>query len=151
MQKQVKVIAVDQSPEMLHHMAEKFKGNELLICLQGEAEHIPIGDNTVDYCMANMFLHHVADPLVAIREMVRILKPQGKLVITDMDEHAHEFLKSEQYDIWMGFKRIDVQRWFLEAGLKNVRVDCAGETCCAESSCGSDIANVSIFVAYGEK
>ena len=55
--------------------------------------------------------------------MVRILKPGGELVITDMDEHEFKFLKEEHHDRWMGFKREDVRRWFEEAGLKNVIVD----------------------------
>jgi hypothetical protein len=51
----------------------------------------------------------------------------------------------------MGFKREDVRRWFEEAGLKNVNVDCVGESCCAQSSCGDEQASISIFVASGEK
>jgi len=75
-----------------------------------------------------MCLHHVENPLAAIKEMRRILKRGGKLVITDMDEHQFEFLRAEQHDRWLGFKREDVKRWFLEAGLKNVTVNAAGET-----------------------
>jgi ubiquinone/menaquinone biosynthesis C-methylase UbiE len=56
-----------------------------------------------------MLLHHVENPKVAIKEMVRILKPGGMIVITDLDEHKFEFLKTEQHDRWMGFKREDVQ------------------------------------------
>lgn len=147
----LKVIAVDQSDEMLNQMRQKFKNFEGLDCRQGEAENLPIDDNTVDYAMANMYLHHVGDPLTAIKEMVRILKPGGKLVITDLDEHNHEFLKTEQHDRWMGFKRKDIEQWFLEAGLKKVAVDCAGGNCCSSSSCGCDKASISIFAAYGEK
>jgi len=51
----------------------------------------------------------------------------------------------------MGFNREDIRQWFGEAGLKNVIVDCAGENCCAQSSCGSEYASISIFVASGEK
>ena len=150
-QKGLKVIAVDRSDEMLDKMQQKFKDHERLECRQGEAENLPIDKDTVDYAMANMYLHHVETPLTAIKEMVRILKPGGKLVITDLDEHNHEFLKTEQHDRWMGFKREDIKQWFLTAGLKNVVVDCAGGNCCSSSSCGSDKASISIFVAYGEK
>jgi SAM-dependent methyltransferase len=100
----------------------------------------------VDYAFANMYLYHVESPADAIKEMARILKPGGKLVITDLDEHKFEFLRTEQYDRWMGFKRSDVSRWFTEAGLKNVRVDCVSENCCAQSECGSEQASVSPFL-----
>jgi ubiquinone/menaquinone biosynthesis C-methylase UbiE len=151
LQKALKVIAVDWSDEMLHQMKQKFKDFEGVDYRQGEAENLPIDNNTVDYVMANMYLHHVDEPLTAIKEMVRILKSGGKIVITDLDEHNYEFLKLEHHDRWMGFKREDVEQWFLKAGLKNVIIDCAGGNCCTTSNCGCDKASISIFVAYGEK
>lgn len=147
----LKVIAVDRSEEMLEQMRVKFNDNNRLDLRQGEAEKLPVEDETVDYAMANMFLHHVEDPCLTINEMARIIKPGGKLVITDLDEHAHEFLKLEHHDRWMGFNRGDIKKWFETAGLKNVTVDCIGGNCCASSECGDTKASISIFLAYGEK
>ncbi len=147
----LRVIAVDQSEAMLAEMRRKFAGVEGIDYRLGEAEHLPIPDEAVDYAFASMYLHHVERPPEAIQEMVRILKPGGQLVITDLDEHEFEFLRREHHDRWMGFKREHVKHWFLAAGLKNVVVDCAGEDCCAQSSGGDEMASVSIFVASGEK
>jgi hypothetical protein len=83
--------------------------------------------------------------------MARILRPSGKLVITDLDEHQLEFLQVEHHDRWMGFKRDHIKRWLIAAGSENVFVDCVGENCCAESDCGNERASVGIFVASGEK
>jgi len=150
-QKGLQVIAVDQSEAMMEEMRKKFAGVEGIDYRLGEAEKLPIPEETVDYAFANMYLHHVEFPLKAIKEMVRILKPGGKLVITDMDEHTFEFLRQEHHDRWRGFKREDIKQWFEEAGLKNVLVDCAGECCCAPSSCGDELARVSILIVSGEK
>lgn len=150
-QRGLSVIAVDRSYEMLDQMKQKFKDYKGVYYRQGEAENLPIDKDTVDYAMANMYLHHVDDPLAAIKEMVRILKPGGKLVLTDLDEHNYDFLKLEHHDQWMGFQREDIKQWLLDAGLKNVGIDCAGGNCCATSSCGCTNASISIFVAYGEK
>lgn len=150
-QKGLKVVAVDQSEAMLAQMRQKFAGRDDIDFRVGEAETLPIADGTVDYVFANMYLHHVESPAAAAKEMVRVLKPGGKLVITDMDEHSFEFLRTEQHDRWMGFRREDVERWFAEAGLRHVRTDCADEECCAESTGGDEQARVSVFVAYGEK
>lgn len=150
-QRGLKVIAVDQSEEMLEQMRQKFSNCQGIDYRQGEAENLPICDNTVDYAMANMYLHHVDNPMTAIKEMVRILKPGGKFVLTDLDKHNYEFLKLEHHDRWMGFKREDIKQWLVEAGLKNILIDCAGGNCCTSSSCGCDNASISIFVAYGEK
>lgn len=147
----INVIAVDQSEEMLNLLKNKFSSYGNLKCIQGTDNKLPIQDNEVDYVFANMFLHHVKEPIIAIKEMARILKPGGKLVITDLDEHNFEFLKTEQYDVWMGFDRKQVAQWFEYAGLKNISVNCVGSNCCADSKCACSKASISIFAAYGEK
>jgi ubiquinone/menaquinone biosynthesis C-methylase UbiE len=150
-QKGLRVIAMDQSEAMLEEMKKRFSGVEGIEYLPGESEKLPIPDESVDYAFANMYLHHVESPLKSIEEMLRILRPGGKLVITDMDKHTFEFLKKEHHDRWMGFDREDVEQWFEEAGARNVAVDCAEETCCAQSNGGNEEARVSVFVASGEK
>jgi ubiquinone/menaquinone biosynthesis C-methylase UbiE len=151
LRKGLKVLAFDQSEAMLAVMKKKFGGAEDIEYHIGDSKHLPIPDETVDYAFANMYLHHVESPSQTIREMARITKHTGKVVITDLDQHSFEFLRVEHHDRWMGFKRDDIKEWLAEAGLKNVSVDCVGENCCAESSCGSERASVSIFVASGEK
>jgi ubiquinone/menaquinone biosynthesis C-methylase UbiE len=147
----LKVIAVDQSKAMLEEMKRKFSRFDSVEYRAGEFNSLPLQNETVDYVFANMYLHHVELPQVAIEEMVRILKPGGKVVVTDMDEHEFEFLRKEQQDRWLGFKRENVEQWLNEAGLINVKVDCVEENCCADSCEGSERASISLFVAYGEK
>lgn len=108
----LRVIAVDQSEAMLSEMQKKFAGVQGIDYRLGDAEQLPIEDASVDYVFANMYLHHVDNPAKAILEMSRILKPGGKVVITDLDEHSHEFLRTEQHDRWLGFRREDIRRCF---------------------------------------
>jgi ubiquinone/menaquinone biosynthesis C-methylase UbiE len=147
-QRGLRVIAVDQSEAMLAELGKRMDGID---CRVGGEDRLPIPAATVDHAFANMYLHHVENPSNAIKEMARIVKPGGTVIITDLDEHSFEFLRTEQSDRWMGFKREDVRQWFIGAGLKNVVVDCAGANCSADSSGGSEHANISIFVACGEK
>ena len=62
-----------------------------------------------------------------------------------------DFLRTEQHDRWMGFKREDLKAWLEDADLRHANVDCVGESCCAEPSCVCQQARVSIFSAAGEK
>ncbi|MFA6372445.1 MAG: methyltransferase domain-containing protein [Methanothrix sp.] len=150
-QRDVRVIAVDRSQAMLSEMNRKFSEIDRIDCRLGEASSLPIEDETVDYAFANMYLHHVEIPLQAIMEMVRILKPGGMLVITDLDKHNFEFLRREHNDLWMGFKREEIRSWLEDAGIRDVALDCVGESCCAESSCRTEHAKINIFVASGKK
>jgi ubiquinone/menaquinone biosynthesis C-methylase UbiE len=147
----LRVIAVDRSEAMLAEMKNRFGEDGAVEYRMGEAESLPLEDSSVDYVFANMCLHHVDSPPAAIREMARILKPGGRLVITDLDRHDFDFLRTEHCDRWMGFDRPDVARWFAEAGLVDVEIDCVGENCCAASQCGCGAAAVSIFVALGTR
>jgi ubiquinone/menaquinone biosynthesis C-methylase UbiE len=147
----LKVIAVDQSEAMLEELGKKFSQFDKVEYRKGVFNNLPLQNETVDFVFANMYLHHVELPQVAIEEMVRILKPGGKVVITDMDEHEFEFLRKEQQDRWLGFKREDIERWLNEAGLVNVKVGCVEENCCADSSEGTEKASISLFVASGLK
>jgi SAM-dependent methyltransferase len=113
---------------------------------------LPLPDGSLDAAFANMYLHHCPDPLPAIQEMVRTLRPGGRLVLTDMDSHDHEWLKTEMADVWLGFDRARIRAWFEQAGLVNVIVDCSGESCrAAREADGNAAASISIFVATGTK
>ncbi|MFN8491906.1 MAG: class I SAM-dependent methyltransferase [Caldilineaceae bacterium] len=147
----LQVIAVDQSATMLAEMQKKFAGVTQIDYRLGEAESLPIPAETVDYVFANMFLHHVERPAETIQALARLLKPGGKLVITDTDEHNHTFLREVHHDRWLGFPRADIHNWFRQAGLQHITVEDMGENCCTTDACGGEGINISIFVAVGEK
>ncbi len=147
----VAVIAIDAVQEMLDVLNRKLGTSNLITTLQGEAQALPLSDGAVDYTFANMYLHHVEDPGAAIKEMFRVTRPGGMSVITDLDAHSHDFLRTEHNDRWMGFDRSAIARWYTEAGFTDVAVDCVGETCESTSECGGDAAAISVFVASGRK
>jgi ubiquinone/menaquinone biosynthesis C-methylase UbiE len=144
-----RVIGIDISEAMLAQADAKFEGRPFE-SRHGGADHLPLRTGEADAVVANMVLHHAPDPAGAIREMARALKPGGRLVVTDADTHTHEWLRTEQHDLWLGFARGEVASWFLDAGLEDVTVGDTQETCCPTSNCGAE-AVISIFLARGRK
>jgi ubiquinone/menaquinone biosynthesis C-methylase UbiE len=101
------VIAVDQSDAMLEELKKRFGEID---CRLGNEDDLPIPSETVKHAFANMYLHHVENPPLAIKEMLRLVQPGSKVVITDFEEHPFEFLRIERFDRWLGFKREDIQQ-----------------------------------------
>ncbi len=151
------VFVVDGSPEMLEVARKNLQSFPNLVFQPADGLSLPLPDASLDAVFANMYLHHCVDPLAAISEMVRVLRPGGRLVLTDLDAHPYEWLKQEMADVWLGFEREQVKVWLKEVGLVNRRVDCTGQSCCAESqnptlsdSTGRS-ARISVFVATGTR
>jgi arsenite methyltransferase len=148
--KAAKVYGFDASAEMLEVARRNLAGFGNIELQQAPGDSIPLPDSSLDGVFANMYLHHAPDPLAAIREMARLLKPGGVLCITDLDAHDHEWQRAEMADLWLGFERDDIRHWFAQAGLSDIDVDCAEGTC---DACGPDgeVKPLSIFVALGRK
>lgn len=67
--------------------AEKYVGLDYLSDrskpdIIGSAQAIPLPDNSFDTVTSTEVLEHVPDPLKAMREMCRVLKPGGYLILT---------------------------------------------------------------------
>src|SRR5690606_41626979 len=54
----------------------------------GALESLPIEDGALDAAVLMLVLHHLADPLQALREAVRALRPGGRLLVVDMAAHT---------------------------------------------------------------
>ena len=150
--KQVHVI--DGSPAMLAVARQNLAAFGNVVYHEAGADHLPLPDNSLDAVFANMLLHHCPDPLAAIREMTRVLRPGGRLVISDMDAHEYTWLKEEMADEWPGFERAQLLGWLEQAGLVNRLVACSGQSCCATSQQAGQStpeARISVFIAVGSQ
>ncbi len=75
-----RLCGIDASSEMLDIARQILPGADLR---QGWAEELPYADQHFDAVVSCNMFHLIRDPAGALREMLRVLKPGGTLVITD--------------------------------------------------------------------
>ena len=82
----MEVTAYDLSAEMLAVAADEAQRRKLtnVRTLQGVAETLPFADACFDLAVTRFSAHHWADVPRALREVRRVLKPGGRLVVIDV-------------------------------------------------------------------
>ena len=75
-----RAVVCDASANMLRKARQKG-----LETVQADLESLPFGDATFDRILLVDAFHHVKDQRVALVELLRVLKPSGKLVIEEPD------------------------------------------------------------------
>lgn len=75
------VVGVDLSPDMLARARQKLPDVDFL---EGQLDALPVEDAAFDAAVCALTLVHLPDLDVAAREFARILRPGGKLLISDV-------------------------------------------------------------------
>ena len=85
------VVSVDPSIGML---GEAVARGRVTWPLRGKAEHLPLGDESVDFLCMAFALRHVVDLELAFREYLRVLKPGGRLLLLEMTPPRRGLLRA---------------------------------------------------------
>jgi len=124
------VVGVDMTHEMLKKARDNaasagFANVEFRL---GEIEHLPIADNTADVVISNCVINLVPDKEQVYREALRVLKPGGRIAVSDVVNLAPlpaELARDEALlcGCIAGAASADqLQQWLATAGFADIRI-----------------------------
>ena len=125
-----RVIGVDMTHEMLKKARENAAriGAANVEFRLGELEHLPVADDTADAILSNCVINLVPDKEQVFREAFRVLKPGGRLAISDV-VNTTPLTAELQTDTALlcgcvaGAEPVErIEMWLTHAGFVDVRI-----------------------------
>ena len=117
------ITLVDTSQGMLTVLREKIADagvtNMRPVRLDLSTDPLPNEKYHITYSL--MVLHHVPDAKGILGRFHDVLKPNGYLIIADLDKEDGSFHTDGTTDVHKGFGRTELQKWVEAAGFGNVR------------------------------
>ena len=169
-----KAYGLDMTDEMLE-LAEKNKdeaGVENAEFLMGHIEEIPLPEDHVDVVISNCVINLSTDKPKVISEAFRVLKPGGRLAVSDMvflgDKSKLPAEVVRSVESWAGcvsgaLQKDEYERLLDEAGFEGVSIEvthtyeeefaevsgcCGGSGCCGDTEATTAAAEVSLASAF---
>ncbi|MCH2161714.1 MAG: metalloregulator ArsR/SmtB family transcription factor [Phycisphaerales bacterium] len=105
------VVAIDREPAMLKACRKRLREFENIRVLEGDITGLPLEDESLDAAILMLVLHHAVDPAAVIREVGRVLRPGGCLLVVDMVAHDREGYRYTMGHEHLGFADKDVEGW----------------------------------------
>jgi ubiquinone/menaquinone biosynthesis C-methylase UbiE len=126
-----KAYGLDMTDEMLALANENKKKSGLtnVEFLKGEIESIPLPDNTVDVIISNCVINLSADKDKVLREAFRVLKPGGRLAVSDVVTKGEIDPKIRQsIMLWVGcvagaLEDVEYRQKLADAGFEQIEME----------------------------
>lgn len=125
-----KVFGLDMTDQMLTlaRRRQRAAGAENVEFLKGTIEDVPLADDSVDVVISNCVINLSADKPAALREAARVLRPGGRLAVTDivadpdMDDATRHDMQQWTGCIAGALTRDEFERELGAAGFESVEI-----------------------------
>lgn len=132
-----RVHGVDFSAAMVEESVRRWGGADLPLSFSvGDVHALDLPDASFDAVRADRVFQHLASPAVALRELIRVTRPGGRVVLSDPDWGSYlidaspspalrsflEFAQSQARNPWIGRQFYGLMR---QAGLQELEVEAA--------------------------
>jgi ubiquinone/menaquinone biosynthesis C-methylase UbiE len=97
------VVGVDPSPPMLEVAAGRTAARSNVAFHQGDAAALPLPDGGFDAALCVQVLEYVEDVTAALRELRRVVRPGGRVLVWDVDWRTvagHEDIGPDEAAAW---------------------------------------------------
>jgi ArsR family transcriptional regulator len=115
-------LGIDASREMLSVARANLEAANLRHCQVrlGDIYRLSIQDDSMDVVTLHHVLHFLDEPLLALQEAARVLRPGGRLVLVDLAPHGVEELRTDHAHRRLGLGDHEVRQWCEQANLQAV-------------------------------
>ena len=113
-----RVVAIDREPAMLDAARKRLESFANVEFLSAELDDLPLDPDSMDAAVLILVLHHQEDPDAIIREVHRVLKPGGRLMIVDMMSHDRTDLVEAMGHVHLGFGKEEIESMGESGGLE---------------------------------
>jgi len=98
----LQITGVDISPEAIAHAQSHFNGPNLsyLQIERAEIAPLPFTDSSFDVVLSFQVIEHVQDVSVYLREIERVLRPDGYVIIATPDRSSRLFSFQKPWNMW---------------------------------------------------
>ena len=125
--KSAHLFGVDIPSEMVKKAKRKFQGKNNVTIVLGSANKLPYKDNSFEFVTCANSFHHHPDSIQSLEEMKRVLKPGGKVILSDgcLDGFLRQFVfKIENSNNKEGkvyrYTKGQTKDLFIQAGFINI-------------------------------
>ena len=138
-----RVVAIDNSPAMLAAARKRMSGTDNVEFRRGDLEALPVSDGELSAATLTLVLPYLPAPARVFQEVARVLKPGGRVLVTDLVAHGRESYRQQLGHQWLGFAESQIVEWLQNAGFGRVHVHTLPAS--------PDTKGPGLFVATGQR